>query len=141
MAQVEDALEIAKDPFLFLSAALLIQVAKNFIQSLRKGNSDENGASEISIHIESIETTLNEFRNISKEIVTVLGEIVAQNEDADKCEASIKRELERVHELVNDINNLLRDSSNPASNVAIIRKEDEVIRLLNRILLEIARLK
>lgn len=141
MADIKSAMEIAENPFLFLSAALLLQVAKNFIQSIRKGSTHENGTPGVNVHIKSIEDTLREFREISKETVTILGEIVAQNEDADKCEASIKRELERVHKLVADINHLLRDSSNPASNVAIIHKEEEVIRLLNKILYEIARLK
>lgn len=140
MTDVKQATDIATDPLLYIAAALLIQSAKGLINTIRgRGSKNEHDASRNDELLTTIVKLLEEQGTVSKETVTMLAEIIAQNEDADECEASIKRELERVHDLVSDINFYLRDSASPSSNVALLRKNEKVIELLNEIQLELAR--
>ena len=118
--------------FMVAARYLLIEV-KN-----KRATNDRSGDSPI---LASINESLKGIRQICGEIVDANAQILAQGNDIDEAEDDIKKELERVIRMVSDLNDILKNPSSPASNVRIIDKEDEIIRILNDIQIQLAGLR
>ena len=123
---------LAGSAFMVTARYLLIEI---------KTKRANNAPDKCSIDLSSLTKTLGSIEGICREIVDANAQILAQGNDIDECDEDIKRELERVSNLVRDLNDILRNPSSPASNVRILDKEDQIIKILNDIQIAIARMK
>ena len=104
----------------------------------KRATNDRSGDSAV---LTSINESLKSIRQICREIVDANAQILAQANDIDETEDDIKKELDRVFNLVRDIADIIKNPSSPASNARIMEKLDRVVEIEQRIEVQLAGIK
>lgn len=141
MSDITTVTQLAANPWSLLAGAVLFTAATAFVTALKKPKGEIDDKSRTSQQLTYMSNSIAEISTVTTDIIKLLATIAAQNNDSDDCEERIKRELEVVHNLVDDLTRVHRDPNSVFATVNLTTKVEKCISKLNNIEVTLARFK
>jgi hypothetical protein len=140
MSDIEAVTNLAADPFTLFAGAILFTAATAFVKELKKPKGKDNDKSRNTESLIYMSDSIIEINSVIKDVVKLLATITAQNNDSDECEETIKRELEDLSSVVNNLVRMHYDENSVFATVKIHGRLDHMFNELNEIRVSLAKL-